>query len=209
MNAAERDRRLLRLFVCSVLGRWEELAALRTAAPAGEPDRAWREVALQVHVFAGFPRAVEAYDVLERAGGLGSPAPEELLAEPDRQERGRALFERIYRDRSDEIRAALERGHPDFARFIEGHAYGRILSRPGLEPAFRECLAVAALAALGQERQLASHARGALRCGANAQAVREAVEAVADLLLPDRLERARRVLERFVPDTRPDDAGTQ
>lgn len=199
MEASARDRRLVRLFVCAVLGRWEELARLRAAAPAGEPDRAWRETALQVHVFAGFPRAVEAYDVLEREGGLGEPAPDEALAEPDRTDRGRALFERIYRDHAPSIRAALERGHPDFARFIEGHAYGRILSRPGLEPSFRERLAVAALAALGQERQLASHARGALRCGASASDVRATLAAVADLLTPERLERAERVLDRFLP----------
>jgi len=199
MESPARDRRLLRLFVLAVLGRWEELARLRREAPAGEPDRAWREVALQVHVFAGFPRAVETYGVLERAGGLGHPEPDEILAEPDRPERGRALFERIYEEHAAAIRAALGRGHPDFARFIEGHAYGRILSRPGLDPAFRERLAVAALAALGQERQLASHARGCLRLGGSEADVRSALEAVADLIAPERFERARAVLARFVP----------
>ena len=194
---AGRDRRLLRLFALAVLGRWDELAQARRDAPPGEPDRAWREVALQVHVFAGFPRAVEAYSVLERAGGLGSVEDGEVLAEPDRPERGRALFERIYAAQSPTIRAALERGHPDFARFIEGHAYGRILSRPGLEPLFREQLAVAALAALGQERQLASHARGCLRLGGSEADVRAALEAVADLIAPERIERARAMLERL------------
>ncbi len=193
----ERARRLLRLFALAVLGRWDELAVARRAAPPGEPDRAWREVALQVHVFAGFPRAVEAYSVLERAGGLGAPEPGEVLAEPDQPERGRALFERIYAAQSSAIRAALERGHPDFARFIEGHAYGRILARPGLEPVFREQLAVAALAALGQERQLASHARGCLRLGGSESDVRAALDAVADLIEPERLARARSVLERL------------
>lgn len=201
MDPSGRDRRLIRLFVLAVLGRWDELSRLREEAPTGEPDRGWREVALQVHVFAGFPRAVEAYDVLERSGGLGAPGPDEVLVESDQPERGRELFERIYQDNAAEIRAALERGHPDFARFIEGHAYGRILSRPGLAPAFRERLAVAALAALGQERQLASHARGGLRCGASPEEVRAAVEAVADVLAPERLVRARRVLERFLPAT--------
>jgi alkylhydroperoxidase/carboxymuconolactone decarboxylase family protein YurZ len=191
------SRRLLRLFALAVLGRWDELAQARRAAPPGEPDRAWREVALQVHVFAGFPRAVEAYSVLERAGGLGTPDLGEVLAEPDQPERGRALFERIYAGQSGAIRAALERGHPDFARFIEGHAYGRILARPGLEPTFREQLAVAALAALGQERQLASHARGCLRLGGSESDVHAALDAVADLIAPERLARARSVLERL------------
>ena len=194
---AGRDRRLVRVFALAVLGRWEELAQARREAPDGEPDRAWREVALQVHVFAGFPRAVEAYSVLERAGGLGTPEPGEALSESDQFERGRALFERIYAAQASAIRSALERGHPDFARFIEGHAYGRILARPGLAPAFREQLAVAALAALGQERQLASHARGCVRLGGSEADVDAALDAVADLIAPERLERARGVLARL------------
>lgn len=189
--------RLARLFTAVVLGRWDEVERLRRAAPPGEPDRAWREAVLQAHVFAGFPRVVEAYGVLARCGGLGTPLPEEVLAEPDRPERGRALFERIYGERSDAIRSDLAAGHPDFAAFVESHAYGRILSRPGLEPAQRELLAVAALAALGQDRQLASHARGARRCGASSAEVHAALEAVGDLIEPGRLEAARRVLERF------------
>lgn len=194
---AGRDRRLLRVFALAVVGHWDELAQARREAPEGEPDRAWREVALQVHVFAGFPRAVEAYSVLERAGGLGLPEPGEALAEPDQFERGHALFERVYAAHAPAIRAALERGHPDFARFVEGHAYGRILARPGLEPVFREQLAVAALAALGQERQLASHARGCVRLGGSEADVRAALDAVADLIAPERLARARAALERL------------
>lgn len=191
------EPRLARLFAAVVLGRWDEVERLRRAAPPGEPDRAWRETVLQAHVFAGFPRVVEAYGVLARAGGLGVPGTDEVLGEPDRPERGRALFERIYAERADAIRADLSAGHPDFAAFIEGHAYGRILSRPGLDPAQRELLAVAALAALGQERQLASHARGARRCGAASDDVHAALESVADLIAPERLESARRVLARF------------
>lgn len=188
---------LARLFASVVLGRWDEVERLRRAAGPGEPDRAWREAVLQAHVFAGFPRVVEAYGVLARCGGLGTPAPDEVLAEPDRPERGRALFERIYGERAEAIRADLAAGHPDFAAFIEGHAYGRILARPGLEPAQRELLAVAALAALGQERQLASHARGARRCGATSEDVRGVLEAVSDLIEPERLAAARALVARF------------
>ena len=49
----------------------------------------------------------------------------------------------------------------------------------GLGADRRELLAVCALAALGQERQLASHVRGAVRCGATADEVRSALDAVA------------------------------
>jgi 4-carboxymuconolactone decarboxylase len=197
MSLGEKERRLVRLFAACVIGRFDEVARLRRAAPAGEPDRAWRETLLQVHVFAGFPRLVEAYGVLATEGGLGTLAPEEILGESDQHARGRELFERIYQRDSDKIRAMLVAGHPDFAAFIEGHAYGRILARPGLEPSVRELLACAALAVLGQERQLASHVRGALRCGASSAAVLNTIEAIADLAGLERAESARTIAAHF------------
>jgi len=192
-----RDRRLARVFVAVVLGDWDALTEERRQAPAGEPDRAWRECVLQAHVFAGFPRVVEAYGVLDLCGGLGRAGADESLAEPDLPERGRELFERIYARDAPRVYAMLEAGHPDFARWIVGHAYGRILSRPGIEPRTRELLAVAGLAALGQDRQAASHARGAVRCGASPSEVRAVVEAVADLIPAPRLARAREVVAHF------------
>ena len=189
--------KLARLFVACVLGRWAEVERLRRAAGPGEPDRSWRETLLQVHVFAGFPRAVEAYGVLTAAGGLGELAPDEVLGEAEQHERGRELFERVYAADAARIRATLEAAHPDFARWIEGHAYGRILSRPGLAPVSRELLAVSALAALGQDRQLASHVRGSLRCGATRADSEAVLDSGADLIEPERLERARAVLAYF------------
>ncbi len=197
MSLTLRERRLARLFTAVVLGDWDRLRLERLAAPAGEPDRGWRECVLQAHVFAGFPRVVEAYGVLSACGGLGELGPDEILDELDQPERGRALFERIYEKEAERVREMLREGHPDFARWIEGHAYGRILSRPGLEPRTRELLAVAGLAALGQDRQMASHARGALRCGATSNDVSAVIECVADLISAQRLERARTVTAHF------------
>jgi len=187
---------LARLSVAVVLGQWDALRALRAA---GEPDRAWREALLQAHLFCGFPRVVEAFGVLHGAGGLGEPASDEVLGEPDRPQRGARLFDAIYAERADDVRALLERGHPDFAAWIAGHAYGRVLTRPGLEARERELLAVACLAALGQERQLASHVRGALRVGARRSEVFDVLASIADLVRPERLALARRVAERFAP----------
>jgi 4-carboxymuconolactone decarboxylase len=193
------EAELVRLTVATVLGRWDELRALRSD-PGVRPGRRWREALLQTHLFAGFPRVVEAFAVLEPLGGAGQPDPDEVLAEADQPARGRALFDAIYGDRADRVRAVLERAHPDFARWIEGHAYGRTLCRPGLEPAERELLAVAALTATGQDRQLASHARGAVALGATPEAVVDAVEVAAESLDPELADRARRVVSRFVAD---------
>src|SRR5688500_8150123 len=70
-----KDQRLIRLVAAIVLGRWDEVEHLRKSAPSSEPDRAWREAVLMSHLFGGVPRLVEAYEVLERVGGLGQIAP--------------------------------------------------------------------------------------------------------------------------------------
>jgi len=198
MSLSPADLRLLRVFTSAVLGRFDELAHLRRTAPPGEPDRRWREALLQVHIFAGVPRGVEAYAVLEAQGGLGLAHEEQDHATPDeRRARGEAFFRRIYEQDSPAVRGMLERQHPDFAHWVIEHAYGRVLTRPGLEPRMRELLAVCALAALGQERQLASHVRGTLRCGGTRAELEEALGALEGLAEPARLDHARRVLERF------------
>jgi alkylhydroperoxidase/carboxymuconolactone decarboxylase family protein YurZ len=187
----------VRLSGLLVLGRWQGLAELRRAAPPGEPDREWREAVLQSHLFAGFPRLVEAYEVLAEAGGLGTPSPEEGEEEEATDQRGAALFERIYADKADGVRGRLASFHPDYHRWVASHAYGRVLSRPGLSAAKRELCAVAALLALGQDRQLASHARGALRCGASADEVQAVPDTIADLVTGERLQRGRTVISHF------------
>ena len=197
MTLDAKTARLARLCAHLVLGDWDGLAAERRQAPDGEPDREWREAVLQGHLFAGFPRAVQASVELDKAGGLGTPEPDEIEGPAPDPARGRALFDTIYAQRADDVRAVLENAHPDFATWVEEHAYARVLARPGLSPARRELLAVAMLAATGQDRQLASHARGAVRCGADASEVMDVLEAIADLMDPSDVERARAVIAKF------------
>jgi len=195
---AAKDERLVRFSVGICTGDWELVRTLRREAPAGEPDREWREVYLQCHLFAGFPRVVEAGEVLASVGGLGTPDPDETRPQGDRFDAGHELFGIIYAAKAEKVKASLVAFHPTLERWIEGHAYGRVLSRPGLSAARRELCAVASLAALDQDRQLASHVRGAVHCGAAPDEVAATIEAIADLLREDSLRRARRVVERFL-----------
>ena len=194
---ADRDARLVRLFAACVLGRFDVVRELRRTCASDEPDRRWREAVLQVHVFAGFPRQVEAHGVLEEVGGLGAYEPDELGTAPDARARGEKLFDTIYGKHAPEIRKMLAGHHPDFAEWMHDHAYARILARAGLPASMRELLACAALIVLGQPRQLASHSRGAVRCGATSAQVHAVLDVVADLVEPDRITDARRVLEKF------------
>lgn len=200
MTLSPSEQRLVRLSAAIALGAWDELRRLRREAPAGEPDRRWREVLLQSHLFAGFPRAVEAASVLAAVGGLGTPEPDELDRTSD-PAAGRALFDAIYAENAATVRAALDEAHPELARWIAEHAYARVLARPGLAPDRRELAAVAALAAQGQDRQLASHARGAVRLGATRAELEEALTTLEGLVAPALLERAREVAAHFTRGT--------
>ena len=187
----------MRLSTAIVLGDWDAARAELDAAGPDGTDRAWREAVLQTHLFAGFPRLVQALAELGEAGGLGVPAPEELEGDAPPVGRGEALFERIYAGGAARVRDAIAGQHADVERWVLEHAYARVLSRPGLDARTRELRAVAALAALGQDRQLAGHARGALRCGATPGELEATLDAVLDLVEPEPLERARRVVGRF------------
>jgi len=179
----EKAARLARLFTAICLGQFDVVRTLRREAPAGEPDRAWREAVLQTHLFSGFPRLVQAYGVLEEEGGLGDPEPDEYELEEGTGSRGEALFDAIYSSVAPKMRARLASFRPDFATWLMQHAYGNILSRPGLEPVTRELLSVCVLAAMDQPAQLESHARGALRFGASLGDLFEALD-VAEALAP-------------------------
>ena len=187
---------LVDLTVLAVQGRFDDLAQLRTRHPelAGPEGR---EALLQVHLFAGFPRVVEAFQVLDRVGGMGRAEPAEVRAEPSLPERGRGLFQRIYGSGTERVEAILQDAHPDLADWVLGHAYGRVLTRPGLEPRERELLAVAALAASHQDRQLASHVRGAVACGATRSDLEGILERLVPHLEAEAHERSAAVIARF------------
>lgn len=172
----EKAERLARLFTAICLGDFDEVRAIRRDAPANEPDRAWREAVLQTHLFCGFPRLVQAYGVFDAEGGLGDPEPDEYELEGDTRVRGAALFDEIYSTAADKMRSRLDEFRPDFSTWIQEHAYGRVLSRPGLEPALRELLSVCVLAAMDQPAQFESHARGALRLGATSEDLFKALD---------------------------------
>lgn len=60
-----------------------------------------------------------------------------------------------------------------FQDFITRYAWADVWGRPGLDRRMRSCLTVALLAALGRDRELAIHIRGALRNGVTPDELRE------------------------------------
>ncbi|MCE9636512.1 MAG: carboxymuconolactone decarboxylase family protein [Planctomycetes bacterium] len=147
--------------------------AVRDALAAGCSPTEVREALRTVHLFCGFPRALDA--LVAAAPELGAP-PEgddvELGAADAGAERelfrrrGRALFDRVYGAGAAKVHARLVALDPALTSWVVEDAYGRVLAREALAPAQRERLAAVLLAAQGLRNQLAGHVRGALNCGA-------------------------------------------
>ncbi|MBI4879237.1 MAG: carboxymuconolactone decarboxylase family protein [Planctomycetes bacterium] len=181
------QRALCLALALGAAGRFAQLEDLcRSALARGVALSCLREAALMVHLFAGFPAAIETFHALERAAGrLPPPDPGADVPEEERGERGRELFARIYQGSADSVLEVLRSFAPAFAHAVLEDAYGRILARPGLDARQRELMAVCALTASGLPRQLRSHLRGALSCGATPDDVHEAI-ALARAVAPAR-----------------------
>lgn len=173
----------LRLMVLAIAAVWRAdwdtlQACARAAAARSLPRQDLEETLLQSVLFCGFPRAVTAFEQLGEAwptatapAGGGLPPSQQVPA-------GKALFSRIYGPNEASVRAMLKTFHGEFHDFVLEAAYGRILTRPHLEPRVREVLAVAVLAAQDQVRQFVAHARGALHFGSNLAELRETLVSV-------------------------------
>jgi alkylhydroperoxidase/carboxymuconolactone decarboxylase family protein YurZ len=177
---AARVRALARIAALAAVGRAAALVtAFRAAERDGVPLRALRETLLQVLLFAGFPRTVNALEALERALGPRDPDPPERTGgDAALRRRGGALFRRVYGPDADRVLGDIGGRHPELRDWILRDAYGRVLARPGLDAAERECIAVALLAALDLPRQQVAHLRGAGRCGARPAEIRAALDGV-------------------------------
>lgn len=146
------------------------------------------EVLLQAYLFLGFPAVLDAFGAWrERVPGPGNESPEggeDAGGSPGHAEdelgewmrRGRSLCRRVYGDAYEGLRRNVGRLHPSLDRWMILEGYGKVLSRPHLDPGIRELCIVAVLAASSREPQLHSHLRGALRVGASPAEVTEALE---------------------------------
>lgn len=139
------------------------------------------ELILQCHLFAGFPRALNAMREWRRL--QPEPArPSEEIAPRDWRSRGEATCAVVYGEMYERLRGNIRRLHPDLDDWMIVDGYGKVLSRPGLDLARRELCIVAACAVAKQDRQLHSHLHGALNAGAAPAAVAESLDAIDDLL---------------------------
>lgn len=112
----------------------------------------------------------------------------------------------IWGRQQERIEAGLAANDPDLADLIGRVAYDEVFARPGLDLRARELLAVAMLTAMGADRELPTHVRGALLVGASEEELRESVLHAAMFAGFPRALAAMRVIERMLG--RAPEAGT-
>jgi len=162
--------------------RQDEAAARRALLRARHQSAtrvAAEETALMLVPHAGYPVALEALRVLAAAWPGRARRSREGTPAAWRR-RGAATCATVYGRVYDRLLTNLGALHPDMCAWVIEEGYGRMLSRPGLDPCSRELIAVAVLAAAGWERQLVSHLRGARFMGASHEDAVRAMECGTD-----------------------------
>lgn len=164
--------------------------ALLKLDPRPDPEHI-REAVLQTHLFAGYPRALNALgafrDVCKKAG---NPLSGEIKLRDKPLEgndiekfrnRGRILFGQIYGDKAEQVDKFARANSPDLAEWAIVEGYGRVLGRDVLEPRVRSLCVVAALIPLDVAPQLKGHVKGALNVGNTGDQLWSLFEVVARL----------------------------
>jgi len=159
------------------------------------------ELVLQSYLFCGFPRALNAAREWRRVSQRLAPDSDEAedvgLADEWRA-RGEQTCALVYGSMYERLRLNVRDLHPALDTWMVVDGYGKVLGRPGLDLQRRELCIVSACAAMGQDRQLHSHLRGALNVGVKPDALRATLEAIAGLIGAERVRSAHLLLARVL-----------
>jgi 4-carboxymuconolactone decarboxylase len=177
---------LVRIATATAAGNEASLRERMIAARAAGVPGLWvEELLLQSFLNVGYPLALVAFGIWrEVAGPPGGGNTGESIAHPEWErwtERGTEACAVVYGRTFHKLLLNLRALHPAIEPLVVVDAYGKILSRPGLDTKRRELCTLAAIAMLRADRQLHAHLRGALNTGST----REEVDAVLALVEPD------------------------
>lgn len=175
---------LVRIATATATGNEATLRERMIAARAAKVPDGWvEELLLQGFLNVGYPLALVAFGVWREVAG---PPKEtgEPIAHPEWErwtERGVQACSEVYGRTFHKLLVNLRALHPAIEPLVVLDAYGKILSRPGLDTKRRELCTLAAIAMLDAPRQLHAHLRGALNTGST----REEVDAVLAIVEGD------------------------
>lgn len=189
----EPTRRLVRLAAVISAGSEAQMRGELAAVIAAKVDTMWvEEVILQSYLFAGFPRGLNAAREWRRLSGVAAPDTDDDAHHDNGASwelRGEVTCAAVYGPFYEKLRKNIRALHPALDAWMIVEGYGKVLGRPQLDLVRRELCVVASCAMGKQDRQLHSHLHGALHVGATPAAVEGTLDAIADLLTEDDVER--------------------
>src|SRR5439155_42221 len=136
-----------------------------TVARAAKVPAAWvEELLLQSLLNVGYPLTLMAFGIWREVAGPVAKAGEDLAHDHWAlwKERGAKLCAEVYGRTYHKLLLNLRGLHPALEALVVVDAYGKVLSRPGLDAQRRELCTLAAIAMLPTPRQRHAHLRGAL-----------------------------------------------
>jgi len=142
------------------------------------------EIVLQSYLFLGFPRMLQAAEILNEHFPAERPTSQFKQISPDESydwfSRGERLCRKVYGETYEPLKRRVESFAPEIFRWMIVEGYGKVLSRPVLSSVERELAIVGFLIADNRPPQLHSHMRGALNVGAAPSLLRQLVEDLGD-----------------------------
>ncbi len=156
------------------------------------------ELMLQSALICGWPRALVAARIWRKAVPEVAEETVDDMDYASHEEwtgRGTETCQAVYGDHFDRLKRNIRELHPAFASWMITEAYGRTLSRPGLDIGRRELCVIAQTAVLDTPRQLRSHLIGALNVGVSPDEVEEALGEVNPYLSYDHWKAVKELWE--------------
>lgn len=142
-----------------------------------------KEIILQMSVYAGFPRCINAMntlrEVLNERKSKGINDIEGSIIEQEtniteRYSKGAEALSHLDSLQVQHLEDSYRDFSPELIRFTIEYAFGDIHSRKGLEKRYRQIATVAALSTLGNaSSQLKTHINGALNVGISEDEIKE------------------------------------
>lgn len=190
-------RGLVRLSCVLAAGAEDDMRAALQSARSVTPPEWIEELILQTHLFAGFPRALNAMREWRRITGRRVSNDAAQVRAADAAGSGERTCARVYGVMYARLRENIRELHPALDEWMIVAGYGTVLSRSALDLGRRELCIVAACAATAQDRQLQSHLHGARNVGVPADVITATLDAIRGLVPAAALARAERLWARI------------
>ncbi len=139
------------------------------------------EIILQSYLFLGFPRMLQAADVLNN---VMPHAQKKILKDDflsnnnisDLYKDGEVICEKVYKNKFEPLKERVLEFAPEIFHWMILEGYGKVLSRDQISIVIRELSIISFLTMENRKRQLHSHILGALNVGASKELIKTVID---------------------------------